>query len=193
VKQGATSRFPVGFAEKFYARCVERDLGGAHGPCMEWTGSRTKAGYGQLSCKAVSKMPMLAHRVSWEIASGSPPARHVLHKCDNPACVRYAHLFEGDQKDNNRDRDQKGRVASGDRNGSRTKRCRNPFVKNRGSGLTGEAHPQARLSDQDIAAIRREYLGKHGDLARLGRRYAVSSTHILRIVRCESRVSSKET
>ena len=143
-------RFRDDFVALFRARCVERDLGGPLGPCMEWTGSRTKAGYGQLSCKAVSKRPMLAHRVTWEIETGQEPARHVLHRCDNPACVRFDHLFEGDQQANNADRDAKGRIARGDRNGARTRPGRNPFVRNGGSGLAGSAHPATRLSDQDV-------------------------------------------
>lgn len=34
---------------------------------------------------------------------------HLLHKCDNPQCVRVDHLFEGTQSDNIKDMDSKGR------------------------------------------------------------------------------------
>lgn len=55
----------------------------------------------------------LAHRISWAIHHGEiPQGFGVLHKCDTPACVRPDHLFLGTQRDNNLDRDKKGRAAS---------------------------------------------------------------------------------
>ena len=44
----------------------------------------------------------------------------VLHKCDNPPCCRPSHLFLGTKETNNKDRNNKGRTAFGDRSG-RTK------------------------------------------------------------------------
>ena len=181
-----SSRFSDAFRTRFFARTVEVDRGSPFGPCLEWQGSKM-CGYGQLSCRAVSKQPLLAHRVAWELATGSAPTLHVLHHCDNPACVRFEHLFLGTQSDNNADRVKKGRTAAGDKNGARTVPQRNPFIANRGSGLFGEAHPQTKISDADVAVIRQLYTGKYGDLTRLGRRYGISSTQVLRIVTGVSR------
>jgi HNH endonuclease len=54
----------------------------------------------------------LAHRVAWELFKGPiPPDKWVLHKCDNPKCVRPTHLFLGTAQDNTDDMLQKGRFT----------------------------------------------------------------------------------
>jgi len=53
---------------------------------------------------------ILAYRMSWELEFGKIPKGHgVLHKCDNPSCVRPDHLFTGTALDNVRDMIRKGR------------------------------------------------------------------------------------
>lgn len=64
----------------------------------------------------------LTHRYSWTLAYGAIPAgMSVLHRCDNPPCVRPDHLFLGTRADNVRDMYAKGRErqasAPGERNG----------------------------------------------------------------------------
>lgn len=101
--------------------------------CWEWQAGRDPNGYGRI---AVAAYPMLAHRLSWEIAHRVKltPAQHVLHKCDNPCCVRPSHLMLGDQAANMADKMSKGRHKYGT--------------------SMGEAHGCAKLADADIRAIR---------------------------------------
>lgn len=77
--------------------------------CWEWQRGKTAYGYGAVRYDGRSTS---AHRMSWLVCRGEIPAGQcVLHKCDNPPCVRPEHLFLGSTYDNNRDRAAKGRSA----------------------------------------------------------------------------------
>jgi hypothetical protein len=77
--------------------------------CVEWTGSTTSDGYGQLT---VNGRHMLAHRLAWEVHNGPiPDGQIVCHTCDNRSCINVGHLWLGTQRDNVRDAMAKGRRA----------------------------------------------------------------------------------
>lgn len=83
------------------------------GSCWVWLRSRSggRMGYGRVQFRGRLEV---AHRVAWTLAIGPiPEGLFVLHKCDNPPCVRPDHLFLGTAQDNSRDRDEKGRHRSG--------------------------------------------------------------------------------
>ena len=75
--------------------------------CWLWVGAKTGNGYGAI--KVNGKMRP-AHRVSYELHLGPiPDGLIVLHKCDNPGCVRPMHLRAGTHKDNTADMIRKNR------------------------------------------------------------------------------------
>jgi len=76
--------------------------------CWIWLAHRNNKGYGVINISGVK----LAHRISWEIYVGNiPKGMVVMHKCDNPICVRPEHLGLGTQIDNLKDMYRKGRAA----------------------------------------------------------------------------------
>ena len=126
--------------ERFWAKVEKTD------PCWLWYGSKRTFGHGRLK---LGKHTLAAHRVSWEIHFGNiPNGLCVLHRCDNPSCVRPDHLFLGTKSDNNVDRDSKDRQAKGDRNGSRIHRDRMP---------RGVANIATKLTPSDVIEIRRRF------------------------------------
>lgn len=123
------------------------------GDCWEWTGPISANGYGQIKDNYRTR---LAHRVSYELWHGSiPKGAHICHTCDNRKCVSPSHLYAGTAFDNMRDKMERGRANT----------------------PSGMAHWKAKLSDNDIAAIRTS-TKKGVDLAR---EYGVSPPTISQI------------
>jgi hypothetical protein len=139
--------------------------------CWLWTAG-TIRGYGHFSMGRVDgkSKAIYAHRLSWIIANGPiPHGLFVLHNCpsgDNPLCVNPAHLFLGTQPDNLADARAKGRLVDGTH-----------LIK---------------LSDDDLATIRREYVPrKNGKL--LAARYRVTLVTILRVIAGTQRVTKRHS
>ena len=86
--------------------------------CWNWSGSKDSSGYGKLG---TGKNILSAHRVAYTLYKGAIPAGlHVLHTCNNPACVNPAHLYAGTQKQNKQDsvRQNRHHKPKGSLNGS---------------------------------------------------------------------------
>lgn len=125
--------------------------------CFLWLGGLSGDGYGKSWYRGKG---IRAHRLAWIAAKGSvPPETQVLHKCDTPLCVNPEHLFLGTHLDNMRDASKKGRLHG------------KPPRK------IGEAHPAAKLTEQQVLEIRASGIG-----CRIAARmYGVTSDHILHI------------
>lgn len=118
-------------AERFWEKVAKGD------GCWEWLAHRKQRGYGTLQ---IGRRSVAAHRVSWELHYGPiPDGLWVLHRCDNPPCVRPDHLFLGDAAANGRDMGSKGRAAI----------QQHPELVTR-----GEAHPWAKLNAEAVRQVR---------------------------------------
>lgn len=128
------------------------------GECWTWTGNKPDGRYGHFSIGGNIKK---AHRWIYELCCGEISEGLVIrHKCDNPQCVNPAHLTIGTTKDNVADREARGR----------------------GADRRGEKHPLARLTSDDVLAIRKKYsLGITQEA--LSKEYDVKRQQIGKIIR----------
>jgi predicted DNA-binding protein (UPF0251 family) len=131
--------------------------------CWLWTGS-SRRGYGQFS---IDNHPHKSHRVSYKMYNGDIPEGHdIRHTCDVRLCVNPAHLLTGTRKENVADMDARGR-------------------RNNANHLKGEKHPRAKLTQDEVNAIR--ILKGFGFLNReLGDMYGVSKDIVARIIRYQN-------
>jgi hypothetical protein len=140
--------------ERFEDKIMYEPMSG----CWLWTGKVGKRGYGYIGLGGRSKSTALAHRVSWALHKGEIlDGLLVCHKCDTRSCVNPDHLFLGTYLDNSRDALSKGRL------------------------ITGAQHYQAKLTEDEVRAIR----AQRGSCSKLGRQYGVAPQTISRIKRRE--------
>lgn len=123
---------------------------GPPGPCLEWAGARTKAGYGS---RWRNGRVGYVHRQTWEDAHGAIPAGMVIrHLCHNPACYRLEHLALGTQADNERDKVAAGRYRNG---GTLTEACPSGHAYDDANTRRYRGRRHCRACDRIRAAARR--------------------------------------
>ncbi len=132
-------------------------------PCWEWTASTVGGGYGSFRSRSNDLGTCYAHRISWMWHHGLiPDGLWVLHRCDNPPCVRPDHLFLGTAQDNVDDMVTKGRQRINDRR--------------------GEKNANVKLSAAVVRDIRRRHSAGETNCA-IGRELGITNSHISSIVR----------
>lgn len=124
--------------------------------CWVWISPTVDTGgYAKMT---VARKGKKASHVAWFLQYGKWPEKNMCHKCDNPLCVRWDHLFEGTHQDNSDDMARKGRVPK------------------------GETHHQAILTEEQVCSIKKLWASGGHTLRGLAKDYCVSKGCISNIV-----------
>lgn len=121
--------------------------------CWIWTGAVGSGGYGRVAFRG---RQVHAHQAAFILTYGKPKG-NVLHRCGIRLCVNPAHLYDGSAQENAADRDRHGRTAR----------------------LAGAKNSQAKLTDEQVTAIRADT--RSGSVA--APEYGISQSHYYRIKR----------
>lgn len=147
------------------------------GHCWNWTAGKSTAGYGAIGIGSMvdgSRRMERASRVAWFLVYGKWPDLFVLHRCDNPVCVRPDHLFLGTNADNHHDKAQKKRASGG--------------------SSRGETNGSSKLSTEQALEIIRRKKETGSNKSKLAREFGVTNSHICQIGRtCWTHLSKGTT
>lgn len=138
MKNKAAGRPPTDY--KSFSQKLEHFDNGCH----LWSGSLGRGGYGKVKVK---NRTWSTHRFAWFCNFGEiPTGMQINHACDNRRCCNPSHLELGTQKQNIQDALNRGRMATGDRQGLRLHPESRPF---------GERNGSAKLTVGEVLKIRK--------------------------------------
>jgi hypothetical protein len=143
------------------AHLAKIDAGAFTEACMLWPFGVNGKGYPCIGDRCRSKQVtrvIVEHLIGLALATDDV----VCHTCDTPRCVNPAHFFRGDDAANVADMVRKGRQPRGDTNG------------------------RARLTADDVRAMRATYTGRYGEVTALARHHGVNVTTITDALRGRS-------
>jgi len=148
------ARVPV---EQRFWRNVDLPCGrpGGADDCWLWRGKQPSVEYPVFTIE--KGMTITTHRYSYLLTHGYLPtghAIHVCHSCDEPRCVNPRHLWLGTAKANFAEMIVRGRKKR------------------------GEAHRDAKLTEDDVRAIRARYVKDVTPIGPIANRYGVSKSAI---------------
>lgn len=129
--------------------------------CWMWkANTKKRSGYGRFWYQGRN---VFAHRFSWMLAFGvlDDKKLRVLHKCDTPGCVNPQHLFLGTDTENIADRDSKGRMAWGERNGNRKLTAEQVLQIRDGSDSVGAVAHRFQIDRTQVYNIRKRKQWAH--------------------------------
>jgi hypothetical protein len=144
--------------------------------CVTWPWSETE----DYSRVRINGVKMLAHRWVYEQIWGVSLPRSsekgpgdvvVMHRCDNPTCVRPSHLILGTPATNTRGAVEKGRMRG------------NPHPAHRNA--PGTATGKGKISEADAAMIRKRVADGETQSS-VARAYGVSDATISHVVRSQT-------
>lgn len=127
--------------------------------CWIWTSTVSGNGYGQFW---VGDRYRPAHQVAWELTNGSPfPAGlQARHSCDTPLCVNPTHVTPGTAAEN----------------------CDDKVSRGRQHRPIGDLHPMAKLTAEDVAAIRSMAAARQPQRA-IASTFGITESNVSKIVR----------
>ena len=116
------------------------------GECWPWKAATNGRGYGSIK---LGGRTVSAHRLAFSLHHGQEAEHNVLHSCDVKACCNPAHLYDGTDRQNVHD------------------------AVDRGQHPRGSRHGRAKLTEEQVHAIRDEHEAGASYCA-LGRKYGVA-------------------
>lgn len=133
--------------------------------CWWWTGCLD--GPEKRAYMRDGKRTRNAAQIAYELFQGPiVDGLHVLHTCDNPACVNPNHLYLGTHQQNMADRER----------------------RRRGFLQLGAAHPYSKLTTRQILEIRKRY--RRGNGVQLANEYGITKGQVSLIVNHKRRTHS---
>lgn len=158
----------------FWARIAS----GEPSACWDFTGKRDRKGYGKVSVGR--NREMLAHRYAYELTYGPVPPEtpQVTHLCDRPPCCNPSHLLADTVAGNARQMVERGRHG---------------YATHPGYMPRGERHPNAILTDAQVAEICARYVRHVVTLKMLAAEYGVDLSTISYALRIRSKGSTHGT
>lgn len=149
--------------QRFWAQVDRKD----DNECWLWTGDRLQnRGYGRFG---LNYKTIYSHRIAYFLAYGDiGEDMYICHHCDNPPCCNPSHLFIGTPKDNSQDRERKGRRKV----------------------VRGNAHPQMKVTTEQIEEIRRRYAQGGISQDALADEYGISQGQVWRIINNQRRTKA---
>lgn len=152
----------VDIKERFYS-FIDWSATSVGDTCWNWIGTLNPTmAYGYFYYEGKR---LRAHRFSFAFHVGPiTKGLLVLHKCDNPSCVNPAHLYLGTSQDNSNDK----------------------MLRGRDNKEKGVDRWSAKLTENDVRAMRIDYVSHKFGCKQLGKKYGVHPSIAWKIVNNKS-------